>query len=129
MIRLTLTALVLLAACSQKPSAPPTTGGMGVSVTAPVSNSKVTSPLKVEGTAPASWFASKGLAVELAVDGEVITHVDAQGDWTKGEPVPFSGVLTFMVNNETKALLTIANDPASAEIHRLRIPVVLEPPK
>lgn len=138
-----LTALILtfaLAACS--PPAPPpapepappaaTAEAPAVNVTAPLADTRVRSPLIVEGTAPGDWYFEAQFPLELrAADGTVLAEAPAraQSDWMTEAPVPFRGELTYRVTQDTPATLVLQEDmPGEGATPReITIPVVLAP--
>lgn len=129
-------AALTLAACSPPaPEAPaPTTevNGVTIVVTAPASGARVTSPLRVTGTAPGDWFFEAVFPAELrTANGQVIAEAPAQAqrDWMTEQPVPYVAELQFEVTEETPATLVLTEDmpsglPGQREIS---IPIVLTP--
>lgn len=104
-----------------------------VTVGAPQSGARVTSPLRVSGVAPANWYFENQFPVRLldprgAVIAEAPAHPDV--NWTENaEPKVFALDLPFQVNTETAAMLVLQEDmPGEGETPReVRIPVVLLP--
>jgi hypothetical protein len=156
MIRLAAIACLALCACTPEQTAadgvppvampnadaPPlqtaTAPSSEVTVVAPLSGARISSPVSVEGLAPNDWFFEAVFPLELAVDGEVISEAPAQAqtDWTVEGPVKFRGELKFDVAVESRAVLTLAEDmpPKDAQGNDLpprvlKIPVVLLPSK
>ncbi len=133
---LALLAAVALSACSppapETPSAEPAAGGVTIFVTAPLAGARVTSPLRVEGTAPGDWFFESIFPAELrGADGALIAEAPAQAqrDWMTEAPVPYVAELRFTVARETPATLVLREDmpsglPGQREIG---VPVVLVP--
>lgn len=134
-IRSVAVALLLAAACT-----PPATNtqsdhdntGISLVVTAPVASSRVTSPLRVEGSAPGDWFFEAVFPLQLrSPDGELIAEAPAraQTQWMTERPVPFIGELQFSVADETKAVLVLQEDMPSDAAHprEVRIPLLLAP--
>ena len=130
-------ALLALAACSppsEQAPAETTSADVGVAivVNAPTTGAHVTSPLRVEGTAPGDWFFEAVFPTELrSADGTVIAEApaQAQSDWMTEAPVPYRAELQFSVTQETPATLVLKEDmpsglPGQREIS---IPVVLIP--
>ncbi|GIK51025.1 MAG: hypothetical protein KJZ75_14200 [Hyphomonadaceae bacterium] len=121
-----------LAACT--PPAPQVEEDSDVTivVTAPLRGARVTSPLRVEGTAPGDWFFEAVFPTQLRnADGELIAEApaEAQREWMTEQPVPYVAELTFSVTEETPATLVLEEDmpsglPGQREIS---IPVVLVP--
>jgi hypothetical protein len=154
MIRIAAIACLVLCACTPEQAVPEQTGADGVppvampnadaspaqavTVVAPLSGARISSPVSVEGMAPNNWFFEAVFPLELTVDGEVISEAPAQAqtDWTVEGPVKFRGELKFDVAVESRAVLTLAEDmpPKDAQGNDLpprvlRIPVVLLPSK
>jgi hypothetical protein len=139
-MRIALAALLALAACSppaaESPPAQPATTApaaeVAIVVRAPSPGARVTSPLRVEGTAPGDWFFEAVFPAQLrAADGSVIAEAPAQAqrDWMTEAPVPYVAELRFNVTRETPATLVLKEDmpsglPGQREIS---IPVVLAP--
>lgn len=129
-------AALVLAACSppatETPPAEPATTGVTIVVVTPATGTRVTSPLRVEGTAPGDWFFEAVFPAELrGADGAVIAQAPAQAqrDWMTEAPVPYVAEITFNVTRETPATLVLREDmpsglPGQREIS---VPVVLVP--
>lgn len=129
-------AALALGACSPPPAeAPPETPPSSVVtivVATPAAGARVTSPLRVEGTAPGDWFFESIFPAELhGADGAVIAQAPAQAqrDWMTEAPVPYVAEFTFSVTRETQATLVLREDmpsglPGQREIS---VPVVLVP--
>ncbi|MGH6949311.1 MAG: Gmad2 immunoglobulin-like domain-containing protein [Vitreimonas sp.] len=124
-----------LAACSpaaEAPPEPPAASGVTILVNTPGAGARVTSPLRVEGTAPGDWFFESVFPAQLrGADGALIAEAPAQAqrDWMTEAPVPYVAELTFSVTRETPATLVLKEDmpsglPGQREIS---VPVVLAP--
>ena len=109
-----------------------------VTLVAPLSGARISSPLSVEGIAPNNWFFEAMFPLELSVDGAVISEAPAQAqtDWTVAGPVKFRGELKFAVTAEREAILTLAEDMPRQDAQGnplpprvLKVPVVLLPSK
>jgi len=133
-------AVLALSACSQpseKADDPPPVEAASVeagvaTVTTPVADARVTSPLTVSGIAPANWYFENQFPVRL---------VDAQGEelaagpatprvnWTEPGDKEFDATLTFTVTTETPATLVLQEDMPreGQEPRETRVPVVLAP--
>jgi hypothetical protein len=127
-----------LAACSPPPQQAETpataveASTSAVTISAPASGARVTSPLVVEGTAPGDWYFEAQFPAELrGADGAVIAEAPAvaQSDWMTEAPVPYRSQLTFNVTQDTPATLVLQEDmPAdNASPRETSIPVVLVP--
>lgn len=137
MLRIFFASLVLtLAACSPPAATtsamPPEDASVTLSVSAPSAGARVTSPLRVEGTAPGDWFFEAVFPVELrGADNALIAEAPAraQAQWMTERPVPFVGELQFQVSQETQAVLVLQEDMPGDEAHprEVRVPVVLAP--
>ncbi|MBL8542545.1 MAG: hypothetical protein JNJ63_01940 [Hyphomonadaceae bacterium] len=138
MLRIFFASLVLtLAACSrpaettsQTPAAEEASVTLAVSM--PAAGARVTSPLRVEGTAPGDWFFEAVFPLELrGADNALIAEAPAraQAQWMTERPVPFVGELQFQVSQETQAVLVLQEDMPGDEAHprEVRVPVVLAP--
>ena len=72
--------------------------GVNLFVSLPLKDSVVSSPLKVMGTAPGTWYFEASFPIVLVNwDGLIIAqgHATAQTDWMTPEQVPFEGVIEF----------------------------------
>jgi hypothetical protein len=111
-----------------------------LTVTSPVAEARVSSPLVVEGSVLNDWMFEGVFPVKLEVDGVAIAEGPAQqqapDNWTNPGPVKFRAELAFTVDVETAATLVLAEDmPAPVEsgsdvagpARTLRIPVTLVP--
>lgn len=105
---------------------------VSVTVSAPASGARVTSPLVVEGTAPGDWYFEAQFVGQLrAADGTVLAEAPAraQEDWMTEAPVPYRAEFTFSVTQDTPATIVLQEDmPADdANPREVTIPVVLAP--
>jgi hypothetical protein len=112
-------------------SAPATSSPASVSVQA---GTRVSSPLKITGKAPNSWFHEAQFDASLiAADGTeiVIAPARAQDDWMIEGPVAYASELAFEVKVETPATLRIekwvSEGMEVAPNERVDIPVILMP--
>ncbi|HAU66203.1 MAG: hypothetical protein UT30_C0019G0030 [Candidatus Uhrbacteria bacterium GW2011_GWF2_39_13] len=72
--------------------------GVSLFVTLPLKNSLVTSPLKVTGTAPGTWYFEASFPIIIVNwDGLIIAqgYATAQTDWMTPDQVPFEGTIEF----------------------------------
>jgi hypothetical protein len=133
---------VALLACSPQPAQEPApqTSGQGATPTSdlatigsPRAGARVTSPMRIDGVAPANWYFENQFPVRLLdANGAVIAEAPAHPDvnWTaNAEPKVFALELPFQVSTETAAILVLQEDmPGDGETPReVRIPVVLLP--
>jgi hypothetical protein len=127
-----------LGACTPPATEAPTetvpaeTAAVTISVTNPTPGARISSPLRVEGTAPGDWFFEAVFPAELrSADESLIAEspAQAQSDWMTEAPVPFVAELHFTVTQETPATLVLQEDmPGDAQAPReIRVPVVLVP--
>lgn len=87
------------------PAAPVDNGNVAahanlITVTTPVPNATVASPLTISGEARGTWFFEASFPVELQdTDGNVLAqgHADAGGDWMTEDFVPFTATLSYTV--------------------------------
>lgn len=133
-----ITAALSVASCSppapttEAPAAEPAAQTVKVEVATPVSGARVTSPFRVEGTAPGDWFFEAQFPTQLVgADGQMFAEAPAQpqSETMTEAPVPFVAELRFTVTQETPATLVLQEDmPGDGEHPReVRIPVVLAP--
>jgi hypothetical protein len=133
-IRFLLTAAaVALAACSPPANEEraPAPAIELATVDAPVANARVTSPLMISGSAPASWYFEEQFdAVLIGDDGTVFAQAPARASGDGDGIKPFTGEIAFTVSADTPATLLLQeqstgdDDGSQAEV---RVPVVLTP--
>jgi len=85
-------------------------------VSAPLANTKVTSPIKISGKARGNWFFEASFPVKLLdEDGSVLSQsfVTAQGEWMTQDFVNFSGQLDFVKPKGEIGSLVFENDNPS----------------
>lgn len=112
--------------------APVEVAAVMINVTTPTPGARITSPLRVEGTAPGDWFFEAVFPTQLRGADEALlaeAPAQAQSDWMTEAPVPFVAELHFSVTQETPATLVLQEDmPGDAQASReIRVPVVLVP--
>jgi|WetSurMetagenome_2_1015567.scaffolds.fasta_scaffold181463_1 hypothetical protein len=102
---------------SQTPvtTTPPTADAFAeeISIDSPESNSVISSPLEISGTAKSSWFFEGSFPIKLINDkGEIIAagNANAKADWTASGSVPFEAELEFTAPTSTLGMLIFASD-------------------
>lgn len=137
----TLSALALaafaLGACSQpseKADDPPAAAATldVATVTNPVPDARVTSPLAVSGVAPGNWYFENQFPVQIVdAQGQVLAEAPAtpRVSWTDPGDKEFDATLTFSVTADTPATLVLQEDmPGEGNTPReTRVPIVLTP--
>ena len=100
-----------------------------ITVTSPLPNSKIKSPLVVTGNARGTWFFEASFPVVL-VDAKGVTIAQspakAKGEWMTSELVPFTDTLTWSKNTATSGTLILKRDNPSGlpeNDKEIRIPV------
>jgi hypothetical protein len=114
---------------SPTPTVHTSTLGVQMTVTAPLANAVVTSPLSVAGSVSGTWMFEANFGVKLLDANRkliVQSHATAEGDWMTSDPVPFSATLTFTAPASDTGVLVLENanasgDPAKAD--SVEIPV------
>lgn len=108
------------AASSDSKQTPTTTfkseKGVSVTVTAPASGAKVTSPLTVTGSVPGSWSFEAQFPVRLIdAQGNLLDESPAtlQGDWMTDKLVPFTVTLSFGQGASQNGTLVLLKDNPS----------------
>lgn len=72
--------------------------GVSITVFTPITNSKVSSPLRIVGQVPGNWSFEAQFSIQLKdASGKVIAQTPAtlQGDWMTETLVPFTATLEF----------------------------------
>ena len=102
-------------------------------VNEPAAGAHVSSPLRVTGEAPGSWFFEASFGYRLVVaDGTVLASgaTTALGEWMTEGPVPFEADVEFEVTTETNAMLVLAKDNPSGLVENdatYEVPLLLLP--
>lgn len=99
-----------------------------VTVTAPLANSVITSPLTVAGTVPAGWMFEGSFSLKLTDEQQnEITSGRATeitpGSWMSGDPIPFSGELTFSTTAKNGFLILEKDNPSGLPENDQILPV------
>ena len=133
---------VLLAACSP---ASETHGERGTNVPSaetsipaemtldsPAPDEQVTSPVRLSGTTPGTWYFEGSFPVELVSEnGRTLAehHANAEGNWMTEEDVRFKAELAFSVDEPTKATLILREDDPSGRqtVRKARVSLTLLP--
>lgn len=104
-----------------------------IEVSTPLGGAVVSSPLRVEGIAPNTWYYEAVFSAELRnADGRLIAEApaQAQGDWMQPGSVPFVVVFNFAVPAPRDAEIVLIEDMTGEDRsapRELRIPVILSP--
>lgn len=99
----------------------PTTAGIPdlISVTVPIKNQSITSPLAIAGSARGTWYFEASAPVELRDAGGTViaqSHIEAQSDWMTTDFVPFAATLTFPAQPAgSTGTLVLKNDNPSGD--------------
>lgn len=100
-----------------------------ITVTSPLPNTKIKSPLEITGSARGTWFFEASFPVVLIdSNGKTITQspAKAKGEWMTTEFVPFTDTLTWSKNTATSGTLILKRDNPSGlpeNDKEIRIPV------
>jgi len=104
--------------------------GVSISVTQPVSNQIVASPVAIVGKVPGSWSFEASFPVQLIdANGKVVAsgHASIVGDWMTEKPVPFTATLTYEAAPTTATGFVVLkkDNPSGMSEHddSLKIPV------
>lgn len=85
-------------------------------VSSPLSNTTVTSPLAIVGSARGNWYFEASFPIELwDANGNMMvqTHGQAQGEWMTENFVPFTSTLTWATTTATSGTLILKRDNPS----------------
>jgi hypothetical protein len=102
--------------------APPTeepgaeTGSSMITVSTPLPNTKVTSPLHLTGSARGMWYFEASFPVKLVdANGNMLaqTPAQAQGEWMTENFVPFTATLTWATTTTSTGTLIFMRDNPS----------------
>ncbi len=99
-----------------------------MTISSPLPDSVVTSPLSVSGFAKGTWFFEANIPVSLEdEDGNVIVQVGgmAQSEWMTEDFVPFAAELVFTTDKENGWLVIRKDNPSALPEYdaEFRIPV------
>lgn len=94
-----------------------------MTLTTPLANSVVTSPLSMAGSVTGTWMFEANFGVKLLDANRklvVQSYATAQGDWMTSDAVPFTATLTFTAPTSDAGFLVLENanasgDPATAD--------------
>lgn len=113
--------LLTLSACQQntinQPEPTPPENN-SIQISQPQPNQKISSPLKIQGTATLWFFEAEFPITLVDSDGTKIatTQAVATEDWMTENPVPFSATLTFETNDtDGKIIFEKANPSGMAD--------------
>jgi hypothetical protein len=95
----------------------------------PRPNQKITSPLKINGTARGTWFFEASFPIKLVDEqGKTIaeSHGEAKGEWMTEDFVPYEATLEFKTNAKRGTLILEKDNPSglSENDNQLEVPVV-----
>jgi len=99
-----------------------------ITITQPLANEVIKSPLIVKGLAKGNWFFEANLPLKLIDenDGLILAHFGtAQSDWMTDQLVPFEGELRFTTTATSGYLLISKDNPSDLPQNdaAIRIPV------
>jgi hypothetical protein len=100
-----------------------------ITVSAPLPDTKVTSPLTITGSARGTWYFEASFPVKLVdTNGNTIaqTPAQAQGDWMTENFVPFTATLTWATSTGGAGTLILMRDNPSGlpeNDAEIRVPV------
>lgn len=104
----------------------------GILVSLPKSNSKIKSPLKIEGKAKGDWFFEAVFSAELYDENQKLlgkTNLRALNNWMTNDFVPFEGELIYQKPSTSKGILKFlsANPSGLKKKQKIfKVPVVFE---
>ncbi len=101
---------------SGKQTSPVTKTSELITVSSPVPNQLISSPLKITGQDRGNWFFEASAPVELIdANGNKIAqgNITTKGDWMTTEFVPFTATLTFTKPTTTSGKLIFRKDNPS----------------
>lgn len=93
----------------------------------------INSPLVVEGKAKGTWFFEASFPIKITDEAGTVlgsSYVQAQGEWTTTDFVPFKGEISYASKEGGKGFLVLAKDNPSGlpeNDKEIKIPVVLSP--
>lgn len=101
---------------------------IGVSISFPKANSEISSPVKIQGKAPGTWFFEALLPVKITdKNGTVLGQgpASALSDWMTTELVPFEAVIPFSApGTPTGFIILTPDNPSGMPDSRMyKIPV------
>lgn len=140
--RFVIVAAALLCACSpppapsassQTPEAVVAAPASDITISAPLANARVTSPVRVTGIAPNDWYFEGVFNAKLVgADGTVLAEAPATGQtpWTTPGPVPFIAEFTVTTAKDQSAVIVLTEDETGEKpkLREVRIPVTLAAP-
>jgi hypothetical protein len=102
-----------------------------ITVSTPLPNTKVTSPLHLTGSARGMWYFEASFPIRLVdANGNIIaqTHAEAQGEWMTENFVPFTSTLTWATSTGGAGTIIFMRDNPSGlpeNDAQIEIPVTL----
>ena len=97
---------------------PPTAQNNNITVTNPLPNTQVTSPLTITGQAVGPWYFEASFPIKLYDANNTLlgqTTGQAQGNWQTTSFVPFTATLTFTIPTTSTGTLVLEKDNPSGE--------------
>jgi hypothetical protein len=101
-----------------------------ITVSTPLPNTKVTSPLHLAGSARGMWYFEASFPVKLVdANGNILaqTPAQAQGEWMTENFVPFAATLTWATTTtSTGTLIFMRDNPSGLPENdaEIRVPIV-----
>lgn len=89
-----------------------------ITVTSPLPNTQISSPLTITGSAVGSWYFEASFPIKLYdANNNLIAQTtgQAQGNWMTTSFVPFTATLTFPTPSTTTGTLVLEKDNPSGE--------------
>lgn len=89
-------------------------------IASPISNSKVTSPLKILGTVPPGWMFEGTFPIKLVDQYQNVIAIGqgkevTPGSWQSGQRVDFVGEIEFKTSEKTGSLVFFKDNPSGLQ--------------
>lgn len=103
--------------------------GDGISVSKPMANEIISTPVEIIGEAKGNWFFEGSFPIKLTdKDGKIIAEAPAQalGEWMTSDSVPFRAILEFSApKGSSGALIMMKDNPSDqAQAEEVKMPVI-----